>query len=149
MGPDGRAENTTTNPYVNALLHNGHQLEDMAYAIGAQESMMGANTGINPNLAYAQNFINPIMNNAAAAFNSNMNQPHGGAIGNQGHAAAGGQAPGASSGNPLWADVAAGAAMGAGYGAWIGWIPVVGQIGMATGAGIGAGGMALKHYLVG
>jgi hypothetical protein len=159
IGPDGRAENTTTNPYTNALFHNGHQIEDMVYAIGAQESLMGASAaGINPNLAWAQQNIAPAMSNAYNAFSSAMGQPQSGTQGNPGHAADGGQAPGTSNGNTMLQDVGGYAALGGLAGAGlIGLGLLFPPLGIALGTasaigwgvGLGATAGAAKHWLMG
>lgn len=135
FGPyfDGRhAYNTTNNPYVNQLLGNTNALQDMTFAFGAMRSQMAGD----PNLAFANNMVNPAVNNAYSIYNAAQQDlqaaQHGG----------GGEAPppgGEQAQGPDWGGGLKGAAGGALAGAAIGsFFPVIGTgIGAAVGAVVG------------
>lgn len=87
IGADGYAKNLTTNNYLNGVLHNTHQTQDLVYAIGLQESLaiangagglggvMGGGAAYNPNLAFLQNVVNPSVMQANAIYNQAMARP--------------------------------------------------------------------------
>ncbi len=137
-----RSWNKTTSPYVNNLIEgNLYAIEDQVRIAGFTESMMGAAGPVmDPNMAFYQSVIAPQMADVRAITDS--------VLGPQGQHA-GGSGASVPTGNPLWADIAGGAAAGAAAGFFLNAVPVIGQLGWLGCAAIGGVVGGLKNLFLG